>query len=99
MFSVYTVCVVMLQEETILKFESIGRNIRKYRIERKMRQEDLAEKTSLSTNYIGMIERGEKIPSLESLIEIMNVLRVSADMILYEELETGYKIKNSLLEE
>ena len=82
-----------------MKFESIGRNIRKYRIERKMRQEDLAEKTSLSTNYIGMIARGEKIPSLETLIEILNVLHVSADMVLYEELTTGYVIKNSLLEE
>ena len=64
-----------------------------------MRQEDLAKKTGLSINYLGMIERGEKIPSLETLIEIMNVLRVSADMVLYEELETGYMIKNSVLAE
>lgn len=82
-----------------MKYASIGKNIRKCRIEKKMRQEDLAEKTGLSTNYIGMIERGEKIPSLESLIEILNALRVSADMVLYEELETGYAIKNSFLEE
>ena len=79
------------------KYASIGRNIRKYRKEKKLRQEDLAEKTGLSTNYIGMIERGEKIPSLDTLIDIMNVLRVSADMVLYEELATGYMIKNSLL--
>ena len=44
-----------------------------------------------------MIERGEKTPSLEALIDIVNALRVSADMVLYEELETGYTIKNSLL--
>ena len=82
-----------------MKYASIGRNIRKYRIEKNMRQGDLAEKTGLSTNYIGMIERGEKIPSLETLIDIMNVLRVSADMVLYEELATGYTIKSSLLAE
>ena len=29
----------------------------------------------------------------------MNALRVSADMVLYEELATGYMIKNSLLED
>ena len=52
-----------------MKYASIGRNIRKYRKEKKMRQEDLAKKTGLSINYIGMIERGEKIPSLETLIE------------------------------
>ena len=47
---------------------SIGKYIRQYRIEKKMRQEDLAEKTDLSPNYVGMIERGEKIPSLETLV-------------------------------
>lgn len=47
-----------------------------------MRQEDLAEKAGLSTNYIGMIERGEKLPSLETFIEIANMLGVSADMLL-----------------
>ena len=31
---------------------SIGKYIRQYRIEKKMRQEDLAEKTDLSPNYI-----------------------------------------------
>lgn len=47
-----------------------------------MRQEDLAEKTGLSTNFIGMLERGEKMPSLETFIEIVNALDVSADVIL-----------------
>ena len=49
-----------------MEFESIGQNIRKYRIMRNLRQEDLAEKTDLSTNYIGALERCEKKPSLET---------------------------------
>lgn len=64
-----------------------------------MRQEDLAEKTDLTTNYIGMIERGEKIPSLETLINILNSLGVSADMVLSDVLDNGYKVKDSLLNE
>lgn len=64
--------------------ESIGKNIRKYRNEKNMRQEDLAERTGLSTNYIGMIERGEKLPSLDTFIEIANALDVSSDMLLCE---------------
>lgn len=64
-------------------YESIGKNIRKYRNEKNMRQEDLAEKTGLSTNYIGMIERSEKIPSLETFITIANVLGVTSDMLMY----------------
>ena len=63
-------------------YESIGKNIRKYRLEKKLRQEDLAERAGLSTNYIGMVERGEKIPALETFITILNVLEVSADVIL-----------------
>ncbi|MCD8357056.1 MAG: helix-turn-helix domain-containing protein [Clostridia bacterium] len=78
---------------------SIGKNIRTYRQLRKLRQEDLAEKTGLSTNYIGMVERGEKIPSLETFISILNTLGVSADMVLIDVLHTGYVVKNSLLAE
>ena len=62
-----------------------------------MRQEDLAEKTSLSTNYIGMVERGEKIPALETFLKIANALEVSADMLLADVLYTSYAVKDSLL--
>ena len=78
---------------------SLGANIRKYRLERKMRQEDLAERTELSVTYIGMLERGEKIPALESFIKIANALNVSADMLLTDVLQSGYTVKNSLLNE
>lgn len=80
-------------------YEAIGKNIRKYRIVKKLRQEDLAEKAGLSTNYVGALERGEKIPALETFIDIVNVLGVSADMILCDVLDTGYEVKNSLLNE
>ena len=55
--------------------DSIGRNIRKYRMEKKMRQEDLAEKTGLSANYIGMLERGEKLPALDTFILLNDKLQ------------------------
>ena len=80
-----------------MKLETIGKNIRKYRLAKKYRQEDLAEKAGLSANYIGMVERGEKIPSLETFIKIVNVLEVSADMILTDVVHTGYMVKNSML--
>lgn len=79
-----------------MELETIGRNIKKYRIEKKLRQEDLAEKTDLSANYIGMVERGEKIPSLETFISILNALEISADMVLADVLKQGYVVKNSL---
>ncbi len=82
-----------------MKLDTIGKNIRKFREIKKLRQEDLAEKTDLTTNYIGMIERGEKIPSLETFINLLNSLGVSADMVLSDVLDNGYKVKDSLLNE
>ena len=82
-----------------MKLDSIGKNIRAYRQAKKLRQEDLAEKTGLSANYVGMVERGEKIPSLETFICIANALGVSADMLLADVLDTGYAVKESILAE
>ena len=82
-----------------MKLVTIGKNIRKYRLAKKLRQEDLAEATGLSTNYIGMVERGDKIPSLESFIAILNTLDVSADMVLCDVVKAGYAVKNSLLDD
>ena len=82
-----------------MQLDTIGKNIRKYRLMKKYRQKDLADKTGLSTNYIGMVERGEKVPSLETFIVILNALDVSADMVLADVVNTGYIVKNSMLNE
>ena len=82
-----------------MKLDTIGKNIRKFRLAKKLRQEDLAEKTGLSANYVGMVERGEKIPSLETFINIVNALELSADMVLSDVVDTGYTVKNSILNE
>ena len=96
----YTISVYdTLMGGVAVELESIGRNIRKYRLVKKLRQEDLAEKAGLSINYVGAIERGEKVPSLETLLVIINALGVSADMILADVIETGYLVKDSLLAE
>ncbi len=78
---------------------SIGKRIRKYREAKGWRQEDFAEKIGLSVTYTGMIERGEKVPKLETFITIANVLEVSADLLLADVLLTGYNIKSSEMTE
>ena len=88
-----------LIEVIFVKLDTIGKHIREFRVAKKLRQEDLAEQAGLSVNYIGMLERGEKIPSLETFITLLNVLEVSADMVLSDVLAVGYTVKNSLLGE
>ena len=78
---------------------SIGKRIRKHREAKGWRQEDFAEKIGLSVTYTGMIERGEKVPKLETFITIANVLEVSADLLLADVLSTGYHIKSSEMTE
>lgn len=80
-----------------MDFESVGRNIRKYRTEKKMSQEKLAELSFLSSKYIGMVERAEKTPSLTTLVNIANALDVTADMLLSDVLNKHYDIKSSLM--
>lgn len=82
-----------------MNIETIGTNISKCRKARKMRQEDLAQKTNLSTNYISAVERGVKVPSVEALIDIMNALNVSADAIFCDVVNAGSAEKNRQLDE
>ena len=82
-----------------MDYRSIGENIRKYRKTKKMTQETLAERAGLSVNFIGSIERGEKLPSLETFIVILNQLGVTADCILQDVVQANYELKMSLLNE
>ncbi len=74
---------------------SIGKRIRTCREEKGWSQEAFAEKIGLSVTYTGMIERGEKVPKLETFIRIANALEVSADMLLADVLQTQLHIDTS----
>ena len=80
-----------------MEIATIGANIKKYRTEKGIKQSELAGKTGVSANYIGIIERGDKAPSLAMLVDIANTLGVTADMLLHGVLNDNYKIKGSLL--
>ena len=84
-------------EVVVMDYRSIGSNIRKIRTQNKLRQEDVAERANLSVNYVGAVERGERLPSLETFITILNAIGASADVVLSDVLENGYEIKNSIL--
>lgn len=56
--------------------KTFGRSIRSYRKQRGMSQEDLAEASGLSRNYVSDIERGVRNPSLLALIGITRALRM-----------------------
>lgn len=78
-----------------MEFKPVGTRIKQKRLEKSWSQEDFAEKVNLSAVYIGMIERGEKTPKLETFIRIVNTLNVTADELLVDVISQGYKIRLS----
>lgn len=74
---------------------SIGMKIRQRRTELNMMQEQLAERVEISSTFMGLIERGEKAPSLETFVNIANALYTPADFLLEDILKIGYQIKLS----
>ncbi|MFR5990360.1 MAG: helix-turn-helix domain-containing protein [Faecalibacterium prausnitzii] len=52
------------------------------RIKHGLTLEQLAEKSELSSNYIGMVERGLKEPGLATIVKLLNALNISADTLL-----------------
>ena len=73
--------------EQELDYIAIGDRIRKYRELSRMTQEQLSESCSLSTGYIGHLERGTRSPSLEPLVKISQILRVSLDDLVFGKTE------------
>ena len=54
-----------------------GENLKKLRKEKNLTQKEFALKSGLHINYIGMIERGERNPSLKNLEIIAIALNIS----------------------
>ncbi len=56
--------------------------LQKLRERRKINRKTLGECCGLSKNVIGMYEKGEKEPSIKTLIEIADFFEVSTDYLL-----------------
>lgn len=68
---------------------TLGKKLRQIRQEKGYTQQTLADKACIGNVYLGEIERGLKMPSLNSFIRIIEALDVSADSVLREELTSG----------
>jgi len=56
--------------------KKFGLHLRKLRLDRKMTQIELAYKGGFDRNYIGMLERGERNPTLKNLKRISQALDI-----------------------
>ena len=72
-----------------MDYITLGKNIRKYRKQRGLTQEQLAETVSISAVFMSQIENAKGKPSLETTVNIANALNVGIDVLI------GSKIQNS----
>lgn len=70
-----------------INYSEIGQRLRKARLAAGMTQEKLAERTGVGTTHISHVETGNSIPSLKLLVDILNVLEVTADEVLCDQLD------------
>ena len=60
----------------------VAQNLRRLRQDRGLSQEELAGQAGLNRNYVGMIEREENSPTVDTLEALAKVLKVAAEEFL-----------------
>lgn len=75
--------------------KSTGMKLRSYRARCGWSLQECSERIGISTRYLADIERGNKVPTLETFLLILNTLHASADDVLQDSLVVGYQAKSN----
>lgn len=79
----------------MIDYKDIGERIRIVRKRKQMSQKQLAGAVGVGVTHISHIETGNTIPSLKTMIDILNALNCSADELLCIEVEQARPLFNS----
>lgn len=83
----------------MIDYKFMGARIKEARLNKKMTQEQLAEAAGVGMTHISHVETGNSIPSLQTVVEIINALDCSANEILCMEVKAARPELNSWLSE
>lgn len=72
------------ERDNIMDGMAVGRRIKAVREQKKITQETLASLVDISPTHMSVIERGAKVPRLDTFVAIANSLGVSADALLLD---------------
>lgn len=75
--------------------KSMGKKLKSYRAKCGWSLKECSERIGISTRYLADIERGDKVPKLETFLLILNTLNASADDVLQDSLVVGYEAKSN----
>ena len=65
-----------------MDYIDLGRRVKELRRKQNLTQEALAEKLDISTSFLGHIERGTRIASLETLVKLCIALDMDPNYLL-----------------
>lgn len=74
----------------MMDYLDLGKKIRQIRRQQSLTQEQLAEMTGISASFLGHIERGTRIASIDTLVDLCNTLHVSPDYLLSASLDQAH---------
>lgn len=80
----------MCGDDTVNLKQIFGKNIKYFRFEKKLTQEEFAEQVNLNPSYVSELECGKYGPTFEKVEEIAKVLNVKP-YILFQENENTHK--------
>ena len=72
-----------------MDYKDFGSRVRAVRRQQSLTQEHLAEAVGISASFLGHIERGTRVASLETLVALCNALSVAPEYLLRASL-TSY---------
>ena len=78
---------------------AVARRIGETRKRRGFTQEELAARAGISSTHMGVIERGIKVPNLDTFVSLANALEVSADELLQDVVDKSCESASSELSE
>jgi transcriptional regulator with XRE-family HTH domain len=61
---------------------TFGPLVKKYRLAKKLSQEALAEKADVHPTYIGLLERGQRVPGIDVAERIANALGLKLSLLV-----------------
>lgn len=80
----------MCGDDTVNLKQIFGKNIKYFRFEKKLTQEEFAEQVNLNPSYVSELECGKYGPTFEKVEEIAKALNVEPH-ILFQENENTHK--------
>ena len=78
---------ILHQEEKEMKILEVGTQIKKYRNDMKLSQEELAEKVYVSRQTISNWETGKNYPDIHSLLLLSSLFNISLDQLIKGDFE------------